>query len=188
MSKWSEFYAPKMNPESRALFKKKYWPYLSELMLVMTGHKANTIIEAGCGTALVTKFLIESTGHGHHVCLDIDKDVLALAEQNHPETKSRDWTLRHDFWDITNPLGLKADLLHSHGVLEHFDDDKIQTIVGNMRETAKVVYAFVPSDKYDYKSYGDERLMSSEEWKAICSPSEIQEFNDGKDLILKWRN
>ena len=42
----------------------------------------------------------------------------------------------------------------------------------------------MPSAKYEVPSRGNERLMTVGEWREICSPDHVIEFNDGHDIIL----
>lgn len=76
---------------------------------------------------------------------------------------------------------------HSHGVLEHFNDVEIRDIIKLQREQYETLIHYVPSYLYRTPSFGDERLMTPENWQEICQPDEIIEFNGGYDLILKWR-
>ena len=98
------------------------------------------------------------------------------------------------FWlklDIRNPMPLELyteyNIIHSHGVLEHFEDHEIHEILHYQKAISPLLIHYVPSDKYTYKSFGDERLLSKEYWKENFNPTEIIEFNSGYDLILKWR-
>lgn len=75
-----------------------------------------------------------------------------------------------------------ADVVHSHGMLEHFDDHAIRQVIHNFRQ-ARVQVHYVPG-LYPEPSYGDERLMSVEQWEDICAPDQVLTFNDGLDYAL----
>ena len=87
--------------------------------------------------------------------------------------------------DIINKQGFKRHLIptivHSHGVLEHMQDDDIKTAVQNWPLQSQ--FHYVPSSKYKEQSFGDERLMDSETWKKLTD-SKIVEFNDGYDYMI----
>ena len=44
---------------------------------------------------------------------------------------------------------------------------------------------YVPLDKYEVPSYGDERLLPYEFWLDMLKPKEWALFNDGHDLTFR---
>ena len=179
MSKWSDFYFEKcINPQSIINFANKYAPFLSEV-----AKPGGISIEFGAGTGLVSRLTFNNT---YQVLLDNDYDMLALARVINSYRGYNRVAVIH--WDILESYYKHTmfNVAHSHGVLEHFNDGDIRRIVRNMRDCASSVVCYVPSSRYTYKSFGDERLLTPKAWKKICNPKEIIEFNDGYDLILKW--
>jgi hypothetical protein len=89
--------------------------------------------------------------------------------------------------DARYPTGRLPDVIHSHGLLEHFSDEDIRKIIkASCNDGARVIVHYVPSDRYEQPSFGDERLMSAGQWHEIVAPHNIIEFNDGYDLALVW--
>jgi hypothetical protein len=73
-------------------------------------------------------------------------------------------------------------VVHSHGMLEHFDDHTIRDVI-RAHSHARVQVHYVPG-LYDEPTFGDERLMPAESWMDICAPNQIIKFNDGLDYAL----
>jgi sialic acid synthase SpsE len=134
-----------------------------------------TICEEGCGVGTISSLLdIENKE-----LFDIDDDMIKLTKIN---TQGKIYKA-----DILKKVhSKKLDIIFSHGVLEHFDDNDIRTIISRQREQAKNVLHYVPTNKYKYKSFGTERLMSIERWGTLVRPNKIIQFNQDKDAILIW--
>lgn len=91
----------------------------------------------------------------------------------------------------------KFDCCFSQGFFEHFNDEEIKKIINEQLKVAKVVIFSVPSNFYPSQDFGDERLLSLDEWKKI-----LKDFNVGlikyygrlhsfyfgfKDILLKQK-
>lgn len=186
MSKWSDFYLRKAtNVESIRNFKVKYTPYFREICKSMP-YCCGVQIEFGCGTGIVSRVVSGHLKTTDSVLVDNDSDVLDLARLLNSLYKFNPVLHEQDIVKERILSHTTFNVAHSHGVLEHFDNESIKRTVRNMRDCANSVICYVPSSKYDYKSFGDERLLTPKAWKRICAPKEIIEFNDGYDLILKW--
>lgn len=183
MSKWFEFYKEKaFDPIKRLNFLDKYQVYLK----MLDKNQGTINAEWGCGTGLVSLAISHMFPEALNVLLDNDSRVMGIAKVNFYRfgAKKKPLFLEHD---IRNPLAGEYRLSHSHGVLEHFSKKDCSKIIKNMRDVSHKVICYVPTDRYTHKSFGDERLMSPSKWKKLFNPTEMIEFNDGKDLILKWR-
>lgn len=177
---WYDFYKNKCNESYYNYICVQYKDFINEIYNNMKPFM--NIGEFGCGIGNITKVLMCVQPNNNYTLIDNSNLILDLVEQ-HLDTLH----INIDCWDILNKYPAKFDLIHSHGVLEHFEDYEIHKILENQKSIAPLLIHYVPSNKYEYKSFGDERLLSKEEWKEKFSPSEIIEFNDGYDLILKWR-
>ncbi len=179
---WCEFYKNKANENYYNYITCKYKCFIDEIKKELKVRKS--VIEMGCGLGNITKALIRENKNCQYKIIDNKSDIIELAIK-HIDCSVVDW----DLFDITMPFPYneRCDLIHSHGVLEHFSDDQIHEILKNQLKISPVLIHYVPSNKYDYKSYGDERLLSKEYWKENFNPTDIIEFNNGYDLILKWR-
>ena len=185
-SKWAQFYINRLNDDYYHHVCTRYRPFLNEVLRYI--QRGSSIVELGCGMGNVSRFLLQNSDVKFKATM-IDNDFamiwLSLANLNKfdPNALGRTAYLIHG--DILKSCPL-ADVVHSHGVLEHFSDEQIRTVIEIQKKACNTLIHYVPSYKYMTPSFGDERLMTPEQWKAICNPTEIIEFNDGYDLILKW--
>jgi len=180
-------YEARMNEKYRTHVERKYYPFI-ELILKELPLGYCLIGEFGCGAANISRVLAKAKPEIEHYLIDWDHRMLLLADENMRSTNSSFSLYIEDLLDPPNEnLTPNIHLIHSHGVLEHFSDAEIRTIIGNQLRLANTLVHYVPGAKYQKPSFGDERLLTTNQWQQICSPDEIVEFNDGYDLVLIWR-
>lgn len=184
-SEWYKFYQDRQNMHYKKHIATRYEDFIHYIINSMPdkGKKPVHLHEAGCGAANVSLALyneLKGIDINFHISMsDKCPDMLELAHENVPEGYKA-------LIDMTKDTLPTADVIFSHGVLEHFNNEDIVKIVSKQLESASKVVHYVPSDKYKTPSFGDERLMSAEQWQEICNPTYIEEFNKGYDLILSW--
>lgn len=77
----------------------------------------------------------------------------------------------------------------THGVLEHFEDEDIIAIMETYKDRNVRFHAhYVPTDKYEKPSFGDERLMPVSKWVSLTNPDYYIVDNAGCDLYLFFNN
>lgn len=180
MSLWSKFYEGRMGERYQRYVKVRYEPFLR--LIENSIRPGDAIVEVGCGIGSITRALMDRGQPTRQFRLvDNDPEMLALAENNTGVHYGHCWKM-----DVRNPH-LWGNIHFGHGLLEHFGDFDINRIVNASWRSARAVFHYVPSAKYLKPSFGDERLMSPEQWQKICQPTEIVEFNNGYDLALIWR-
>jgi len=140
------------------------------------------ITELGAGIGTTTRCLYEvlPRGLGHWRLVDNDPDMMRLGIYACPFADH----LYADISDRENHLPY-SDMAFSHGVLEHLTDDRIRNVTERLSEAGIPHLHYVPG-LYDSPSFGDERLMSVEQWQDICEPDDIITFNNGLDYILSF--
>jgi len=176
MNEWATFYKDRLNESYYKHINKRYSPFIKEIKRNLS--KDLTVVELGCGIGSISRSLKSSKCK--LICVDNNSSMLKMSKRN---------KLSHAIFikqDITKSYKIKADIAHSHGVLEHFSDEQIRKIIKIQKKQYKTLIHYVPSKKYKNPSFGDERLMTVNQWKRICNPDEIIEFNNGYDLILKF--
>ena len=173
MSKWSEFYQDRIQPSYARYFSERYAPFIHAVKMPYRA----TVLEIGAGIGSTTRALWSWRGGGAGLyASDNDPEMLALMRRNlSPDV----FVVEHD---ARRPWHNKVDIVHSHGLLEHYDNETIRQIIEAHR-TAKLQVHYVPG-QYDEPSFGDERLMSVQSWVNICNPDQIIVFNGGKDYAL----
>jgi hypothetical protein len=65
------------------------------------------------------------------------------------------------------------DVVYSQGFFEHFSDKKINTLIKEQLIIGKTVIFSVPSNFYPKKDFGNERLLSINEWKEILKDFKV---------------
>lgn len=170
MSRWSNFYQKRINSTYQDYFEVKY----GELLEILTSF--NTVREEGIGIGSVSKHLIkkgiQTTG------FDLCEEMIKLCQLNNPEMIVRQG-------DIFTSKEANVDIVVTHGVLEHFSDDSITSILNRYKSTNQKSVHYVPLDGYKIPSFGDERLLPWQHWVEKFQPSDYI-VKDNKDLILTF--
>jgi ubiquinone/menaquinone biosynthesis C-methylase UbiE len=165
--------------------------YKVHIDLIANACKIDTrVMEVGCGMGNITRELVRrSVTNKRQVATDFCPKMLDLALLNLEQEISANKVLlcKGDMTNSNHFKWMTMDVIHSHGVLEHYGDLAIrETIEVQKRMGAKTLVHYVPGEKYEKPSFGDERLLSVDAWKKICEPTEIYTFNQGFDYALVW--
>ena len=202
MSDWSEFYENRTgNAGYFEYFKKRYAPMIEVLsQMIFTVDELCqeegvplTVVEQGCGLGNMTMALMDE-GMQRHRSQPMgmwglrDKDLAMLSAcALHFKTLNRHYrdVVNIDEDDILQ-IRSRGQIMHSHGVLEHFSQPEISRIMGLMKTYSLGMVHYVPTDKYKVPSFGDENLWSVDKWVRLCRPDWVETFNDGHDLMMVW--
>lgn len=185
---WYNHYKDRVNDFGYFLhFMDKYGPFL-DLVDEKIPYYMHGMGEFGCGIANTTKYFAQSDPNYAHYCYDNSWDMLKLARENVESVSYKGRFLHHDITKNLPPR--RYDIIHSHGVLEHFNNTDIESIFYHQTKMTDAIVHYVPSSEYDEQSYGDERLMTPDQWREILSAFDVsvETFNDGLDLAIWWTN
>lgn len=167
---WYEIYVEEIKLKKD---KKKYVNYKikhkKKLISLITKYSSDKILEAGCGTGIISTYLASL---GYYVkAVDIDIDILKLSKEIADEYSSLNKPI-FEKMDIFN-LDVKEefDVVFSNGVLEHFTDIEIKEIIKRQLDIAKYVIIGIPTIFFnqDEALYGDERFLPLEHWRKLFS-------------------
>lgn len=176
-SAWASFYAGREGNDYLSYVKDRYHPFISEIANRI--RLGDTVLELGAGTGTITKALHEY--YAMHpvsfIASDVDADMRRILTRRFHKTNVSVIAL-----DARRVPTVFADVVHSHGMLEHFDDHTIRDVIQAHRHASVQVH-YVPG-LYDEPTFGDERLLPAEAWEDICAPDQIIKFNDGLDYAL----
>jgi len=175
---WSSFYEGRHGGDYLDYVKSRYAIHIEAISSRL--ETGDMVLEIGAGTATITRSVIDKLSKSEDVefvASDIDDHMRRSCSLRLMGTNAR--VVDHD---ARMPFPTYADVVHSHGLLEHFGDDTIRSIIAAHR-CARAQIHYVPG-KYPKPSFGDERLMTAGEWQQICNPSEIVHFNGGLDFLL----
>ena len=178
MSEWAKFYMGRVGDGYTNYAEKRYAPMIEELNC-----DARSVLEEGCGIGTVSKILLNYQPFLDVTLADLDLTMLRLAIKNLGDRLPIDKIKMMDIRGKDKPC---VDLIHSHGVLEHFQDQDIKVILRHQRDKCAKLIHYVPTDGYDKPSFGDERLLPIQYWLDKFNPTRYKTFNNDKDLLLIW--
>lgn len=190
MKSWYDIYKDRMNDHYSSHVKKKYAPFIKAIHDTMRPLHNVEYVELGCGAGNITRALRELEPDSYFSLVDNCPKMLSLAIENNQSPNCQFSCAdvskySHVSWDVNHSV------VHSHGVLEHFSDEDIRSIITLADSTSHHQVHYVPGAKYEKPSRGDERLLTVDQWSKILSTVdrplkfEIEEFNSGYDFIIK---
>lgn len=185
MSKWSDFYKKRMTQGYVEHVKKQYKPFLDEIINIAKDLDTPqpVLLEAGCGIGTVTKALVQNGLSAKMCAFDLCRDQVYSTDLN-----LYGLDVNVFVGSILNQESYhQVDIIHSHGVLEHFSDEDIQRVLDIQKTKCKYLVHYVPLAGWVTGSFGDERLLSLEYWIMKFAPNSYKLFNDGKDACFVWK-
>lgn len=186
---WHEFYERRVGKSYVDYFKERYSLFLLAVSNISTKYAINTIAfpfsreyltEIGCGIATASICLTQLRNMTIHA-IDKSPEMLSLAKKN---AKIAECDIKFEQASIPTYIPEYPSICFSHGVLEHFPRSKIKRYIEKLRKNGLPQVHYVPTNKYTYKSFGDERLFSIKDWEDIARPTELIPFNNDKDLVI----
>lgn len=186
---WDEFYKKRVGKSYSDYFAERYAIFLMTVMDWFPSRRTifssyNILVEIGCGIGTAGICLLKlNSGPDKVIFTDISEEMLALTRKN-LKLHDLDSTFCHTVEQQKIPNFVPGWNCYSHGVLEHFPPYVVKRYLAKLKAKGINSIHYVPTDKYKYKSFGDERLWSVERWMEIANPRRIRLFNDDKDLVL----
>lgn len=208
---WNDYYKDRVrNRDYMEAFNNKYGRFIGEIILNIKrlSNKATPIIlkEEGCGIGTISLAisdtedkLIGSLGLKNSsdtkevskvILSDINTSMLKLCYKNTNPIFSGSYLGQVPFFytkeNICEPKFFESrTLVVTHGVLEHFSDENIIKIISTYNDDNVLFQAhYVPTDKYEKQSFGDERLLPVETWITLVNPDYYILDNEGTDLYM----
>lgn len=169
-NKWYELYKIDIEefnkPDDYIEYKLKYKKKFINKVIQYADNKK--VIEMGCGTGLMAGYLkrlgLDVTA------LDLSQKVLDYANEVAAQSNIIS-PCKYEQGDILNLKYKKNtfDVSYSNGVLEHFNDEEIITILKQQMNISKYVIFGIPSTYFNMneKMLGNERSLTLEEWNRL---------------------
>jgi len=195
MNTWPDFYKSRVCSERYQRYvEKRYAPFIEVIKMLMWIRATNrpepiTIHEVGCGIGTITTAIYNNFGVYEFAASDNNLVMLENTGTHFMTMTGAPAQPYNMKFLVRNVLGGnidRADIFHSHGLLEHFDEADISRIISYMNSKCAAMVHYVPTDKYKTPSFGDERLWPVEKWQDICQPDRVETFNDDHDLMMIW--
>ena len=174
MKDWYTVYSEQINKKGGAkeymAFKISHKKKLLKVLRKFSG--SGKLIEAGCGTGIITSQL---ASEGYDVVgVDIDKNILKLAQQLEVEYFGINKAKFVDKSIFALDFPEKSfDLCFSCGVLEHFEDDMIIDSIKQQIRIAKTVIIVIPTKWFNDNEalHGDDRFLKLSYWRSLIEKS-----------------
>ena len=181
---WGEFYDKKYKKSDLLWFTRSYPKYFDYIL----DSGAKTILEVGVGSGMHT-ILLSLLGFDI-IGIDNNEKILKIVEENNKKFGGKAKFFKMDAFNLD--FSPKAfDLVISEGFFEHFGDEEVIKLLKEQLKIGKEVIISIPTIGYPNKDYGNERLLTKENWieiikKAFSSKVKIVKIQyDGlrRDII-----
>lgn len=138
---------------------------LIELIIEYTP-KNGRILEAGCGTAILSLILAD---YGFKVtALDFDEEVINYAEKRVRLNSAELNFTQGDILKLSSSFkNAYFDTVCHSGVMEHFTDNDIIKGLSEQRMVSKRLIFNIPNSRNKIKRFGDERYLSNKKWLTL---------------------
>jgi SAM-dependent methyltransferase len=126
--------------------------------------EAGLVLEAGCGRAGVLRRMLEAGRWRAAIGLDLSEQALALAAPHRPAALH---LVQGDLFHLPFPAA-RFDLVYNSGVIEHFDDERLETALRAMAAAARpggTVLAVVPNAACLWYRLGKAWLVRRGRWR-----------------------
>jgi SAM-dependent methyltransferase len=138
----------------------------AELLAAAIQRRRGGILEVGVGSGAQSAAL--SRLGSLVVSVDNDARILAAARSNLQRFGPGVRVLSADAFALPFPAAAFGTSV-SQGLMEHFDDEAIGSLVREQLRVCRSVTFSVPSDRYPRQDVGDERLMDPKRWREIVT-------------------
>lgn len=184
MSRWREIF----ETTNRTLFRQVICNHLLIDLILYHTRRGGRIMEAGCGTGLLSILLADS---GYDVvAVDNDDDTLSLAQQHISRFETTLQLRKADLFDLVGTFhGEMFDTICHSGVLEHFSDERIVHALKQQRTISEKVVFRIPNHRNSLTDghYGDERFMSNGRWVSLIEKAGFRDIEVyGGETFPRW--
>lgn len=157
-----------------------YMKKVASKRLLLSKIQGRRILEAGCGTAVLSASLAAEGRVA--VAVDRDREMISLAARIAGRLAAPVRFVHCDIVGFDYSEGF--DCIFSSGVLEHFEDERIVDLLRRKSESAATVVFTVPSDYFEPREaiYGDERFLPLAAWRDLIHAAgcrTVEEFSHG---------
>lgn len=184
--KWTEFHE-KALPYEQAIKEEPFKTLADQIVGFAHSYSPELIIEIGFGTGYTMINLSKKLAQ-RIVGIDISEILVKRAKELAEEKEATIEAIQADAFnpEVWQSMGVEKVLLYHQGLLEHFPDIKIREILQAEIDNSFAVIFSVPSFFYGRQDFGDERLLTIEQWQEILIPFDLikLEYYDDKKHIL----
>lgn len=187
---WEAYYAPKLTWYRHLRNVLHHLPMFRELRRL----KPERVLEVGAGTGSHSIFF--SYFGSQAVSVDLSRPLIERCVDHNACLHGNANFAAMDAFNLAVPAGA-FDAVFSQGFFEHFSDDEIARLLAEQTRVARYVVISVPNRSYGVQDFGNERLLSREEWEALFArlgyrvlvsrdyaPKRVRFWRGGRDMYL----
>jgi len=181
---WAKFHE-KALPYEEAIKQEPFKTLIDTIVSFVKQYQLESILETGFGTGYA---LIGLTQQLRGVAIEGIESSYKLLDRCLILIQKMDSSAVATIGDIFDSSIYKTEpqLIYHQGLLEHLSDDEIKQLLNLQTTNSFAVIFSVPSKFYGKQDFGDERLLTLEEWKKILKPFEIHQlryYDDNRHIL-----
>ncbi|MDZ4279068.1 MAG: class I SAM-dependent methyltransferase [Dehalococcoidia bacterium] len=157
---WEAYYAPELTWYRHLRNVLHHLP----MFRAIRGLRPARVLEVGAGTGSHSIFL--SYFLRQVVSVDLSRRLIERCRLHDQRLRGRASFAAMDGCSLAFP-GASFDVAFSQGFFEHFSDDEIGWLLREQSRVARYVVLSVPNRSYEVQDFGDERLLSRDEWEKL---------------------
>ena len=156
--------------------------------------KPERVLEVGAGTGSHSIFL--SYFGARAVSVDLSRPLIQRCLRHNRSLRGKARFAAMDAFQLAFP-DAAFDAVFSQGFFEHFSDEEIELLLAEQARVARYVVISVPNRSYGVQDFGNERLLSRQEWEALLTqlgyrilvskdyaPARARFWHGGRDMYL----
>lgn len=178
MKTWDEFYANEIGIGQYLDKIADHKFYLEKIIEL----RPKRVLEVGCGPGIRSVFL--SCLGIDCVALDSDKGIVDSVKRYNKKFHGKAGVVQGDAFKLPYK-DQSFDIVFNAGFLEHFNDEEKKALVREFTRVAKYYIFMVPNKAHRLRPYGNEDLLTSDQWENILSEFTIIE---SQNIYRTWSN
>lgn len=160
---WDDYYRFRLTWYTHLRNILHHWPLIREA----ARRAPRRILDVGSGSGSLAIGL--SYLSRHVVSVDVSQEIVERCRQHNRRLLGRVDFRRANAFHLDDFSDDSFEVAVSQGFFEHFADTEIQALLSEQLRVAPIALFSVPNAAYGRRDYGDERLMTGEEWASLAA-------------------
>ena len=187
---WEAYYAPELTWYRHVRNVLHHLPMFRAIWRL----RPRRVLEVGAGSG--SHSIVLSYFCPRVVSIDLSRPLIERCRKHNRRLRGRAKFVAMDAFRLAFPADA-FDVAFSQGFFEHFSDDEIGRLLDEQSRVARYVVLSVPNRSYAVRDFGDERLLSREEWEQLLgrlgyrllvskdyAPARARFWRGGRDMYL----
>ena len=175
MKNWYSFYSERERSTTTVGFASSIFYHLAYICTILR-YRPKRVLEVGCGRGVTSVFL--SFFVPLCVGIDLEPDMVTLARRSNKKFHGRAhfYIMNGKKTSFSNNA---FEIVCSQGLLEHYDDKEVMDFIEEWLRVAPACVISVPSKEYGRKEFGNERLLTIQDYEKILKRYRVTCFYYG---------